>query len=438
VSIMFIGMRKTILLMIISFFCILSIISTSDAHILIIGDSLSDYPQTLQETQNIAHQLKLRGYNVLELYQKNATTKNILKGMYDADAIIYAGHGGYQYGNYDNKGGTATGPFSLVGAPSSSIDSSNFIWGVGGQMREGAGSLFEAPFKANIPVFLLHACFSTGWVGDKEVSNPAETIYNFSRMFTSVGANYYATAWNGAEIIYDFLNGASNFLEANQQNYEPLTTSTTYNGVNIWKNQHGYSAFVGNWQGSFPTVRQTTVYDDTAAEDWYNGNRIREDLRCSFTVIPGPYYTQHPVTFTEGSYSMASNITTYFWNFGDGTTYQSNSSSNPVHTYTQTGNYVVSHSVTSAQNLSAQYNRLIIVNNPPNTPVYTPNPVPATIIVKTTPTTTQYTYKYSTRYFYKYVKKGKKWYKIKYKYTYKWVKKGKKWYKIKVWIKRVG
>lgn len=425
--------------MTISFFCILSFISTSEAHILIIGDSLSDYPQTLQETQSIAHELKLRGYNVLELYQNSATTKNILKGMYDADAIIYAGHGGYQYGNYNNNGGAATAPFSLVGAPASSGDSSNFIWGIGGQMREGwTGNLFEAPFKANIPVFLLHACFSTGWVEDKEVSNPVETIYNFSRMFTSAGANYYATAWNGAEIIYDFLAGAQNFQEVNQQNYETLTYSTTYNGVEIWKNQHGYAAFVGDWLGTFPSASQTTVYDDAAAESWYNGNRIREDLRCAFTISPGPYYTQQPLTFTEGSYSMAGNITSYFWNFGDGNTYQANTTSNPLHSYTQSGNYVVFHSVTSDQNLSSQNSQIISVNNPPIAPVYTQTPAPAVTTVKTIPKiTTKYKYKYTTRYVNKWVKKGKKWYRIKYKYTYKWVKKGKRWYKSKVWRKRV-
>jgi hypothetical protein len=432
---MFRGVLKTALIMTIGFFCIFSFISSSEAHILIIGDSLSDYPQALQETQGLAHDLKLRGYQVLELYQSNATTKNILKGMYDADAVIYAGHGGYQYGNYDNNGGPATAPFSLVGARSSSTDTNNYIWGVGGQMREGwNGNLFEAPFKANIPVILLHACFSTGWVEDKEVSNPIETIYNFSRMFSGSGANYYATAWNGAEIIYDFISGARSFQEANQGNYEPLTKNTTYNGVTIWKNDQGYAAFVGDWLGTFPTATQTTAYDDASAEGWYNSNRIRNDLRCTFTVSKGPYYTQQPVTFTEGSYSMEGLITSYFWNFGDGITYQGNTISNPTHKYAQPGNYVVFHTVTSNQNLSAQNSQILSVTNQPTTPAYTQNPVSTVNTVKTTSTSK---YKWTTKYVYKWVKKGKRWYRIKYKYVYKWVKKGKRWYRIKVWKKRV-
>ena len=263
---------KMILLIIFSVLCISILIPPSEAHILIIGDSKSDYPVALQETQALASELKSRGYNVLELYQDQANTKNILKGMYDADAIIYAGHGGYQSGNY-NSGGIAKDPFALVG-------SNDFIWGIGSQMREGwNGELFYAPFKSNIPVILLHACFSTGWVENNEVSNPIETIYDFSNMFTSAGANYYATAWNGAEIVYDFLNGASTFQDANQINYEKITKETIYNGVPIWKNDHGYAAFVGNWLGQFPTASQTTLYNDAEAESWYNGNRVKNEVR---------------------------------------------------------------------------------------------------------------------------------------------------------------
>ena len=65
----------------------------SEAHILIIGDSNNDIPSSYSEAKSIATLLKTKGYPVVELYKGNATTKNILKGMYGADAIIYAGHG---------------------------------------------------------------------------------------------------------------------------------------------------------------------------------------------------------------------------------------------------------------------------------------------------------------------------------------------------------
>ena len=104
---------KILLVTAVSLTFICSILPFSDAHILIIGDSTNDLPDTYNDTTNIAKLLKSNGYSVLELYKENATTKNILKGMYGADAIIYAGHGGFQTGNYNLKGGFASPPFAL-------------------------------------------------------------------------------------------------------------------------------------------------------------------------------------------------------------------------------------------------------------------------------------------------------------------------------------
>jgi len=242
-------------------------IGVSEAHILVIGNSLSDFPISYQETSQLADDLRERGYSVLDYYGGDATTENILKGMYGADAVIYDGHGGYQSGNYNGVGGTANPPFALIG-------SDDFIWGIGGQMREGwYGDLFTAPFRPGIPVFLLHTCFSTGWVESYQVANPIETIYNFAQMFNGADANYYATAWNNAEIIYDFLNGASNFQDANNQNTEKIVTSTLYNGVKIWRNNNGYAAFVGDWNGVFPSASETRAYDEAAADAWYHSDR---------------------------------------------------------------------------------------------------------------------------------------------------------------------
>jgi subtilase family serine protease len=269
---------KTVLLTLLSLSFVVCFVPFSTAHILIIGDSKSDISDAYSETKSIATMLKSKGYQVYEVYRKNATTKNILKGMYGADAIIYAGHGGYQSENYNLKGGNANPPFALVG-------SNNFIWGIGDKMREGwNGKLFSAPIKSNIPVFILQSCFSSGWVDNKEVANPTSTVYNFARMFTGAGANYYATSWTGADIVKDFINGAKNFKEANKINYEKITKSTVYKNTFIWRNTHGYSAFIGNWLGTFPQASKTTKYNETAAEAWYNSDRSKNPFQPDLTV----------------------------------------------------------------------------------------------------------------------------------------------------------
>ena len=263
---------KMVFLSLALFFTLTGSMGLSEAHILIIGNSTGDFPLSYQETSQLAADLRANGYSVLDYYGENATTENILKGMYGADAVIYDGHGAYKLGNYDGAGGTANPPFALIGAD-------GYIWGVENDtdgnwyMQEGNGSLFTAPFRLGIPVFLLHTCFSTGWVGENQVANPIETIYNFAQMFDGTDANYYATAWNGAEIIYDFLNGASNFQDANNQNTEKIVTSTLYNGVEVWRNDNGYAAFVGDWNGVFPSVSETSAYDEAAADAWYNSDR---------------------------------------------------------------------------------------------------------------------------------------------------------------------
>jgi CARDB len=261
-----------------TFIC--SFMPYAEAHILIIGDSNSDIPQSYTEAKSIANLLKSYGYDVVELYRGNATTKNILKGMFGADAIIYAGHGGYETGHYNMKGGSASPPFALIG-------SNDFIWGINDKMREGwNGKLFTAPIKPNIPVILLQSCFSTGWVEFNEVSNPTSTVYNFARMFNGAGANYYATAWNGAglDMIKSFLKGAKTFSQVNKVNFEKIVKSKLYKNTVINRNTHGYSAFIGNWLGQFPTVSQTTKYDDAAAEAWYNSDRSKNPYQSDLIV----------------------------------------------------------------------------------------------------------------------------------------------------------
>lgn len=104
----------------------------------------------------------------------------------------------------------------------------------------------------------------------KELNDPIAAIYQFSKTYTCSGANYYATSWKGAEIVYDFIKGAKNFQEANDKNYEPIKKSTTYNGETIWRNDHGYCVFIGDWNSGFPKPENTKPYNAAEAQKWYN------------------------------------------------------------------------------------------------------------------------------------------------------------------------
>lgn len=279
--------QKLLLLSLLGIF--FSSLPLCEAHILIIANGDNTTPESYQVVKETAEVLKSRGFEVLELYGENATTKNILKGMYNADAVIYAGHGVFIEGNYNGEGGIATPPFGIVG-------SDGIIWGVNRKMQEGnSDNSFQAPFKRNIPVILFGACFSSGWVQNNEVSNPTESIKSFSDMFTSSEANYYATAYSrkfqGREIIDVvalFLNGGNTWGDVNNKNYGlTITQSENYQGQVIWHNIHGYNAFVGNWSGRFPKASQTTPYNESAAEEWYQGTLPKPTTELSKIEVDG-------------------------------------------------------------------------------------------------------------------------------------------------------
>ena len=58
-----------------TFIC--SFVPSSEAHILVIGDSNVDIPESYSSAHSIANQLKSKGYEVLELYNRNMLLQRI-------------------------------------------------------------------------------------------------------------------------------------------------------------------------------------------------------------------------------------------------------------------------------------------------------------------------------------------------------------------------
>jgi PKD repeat protein len=351
----------------------MGIMPSAQAQIVIIGSPSDDLPgDYLSDAKAIAAKLKAKGYTgnkLIELYGKNATSTNILKAMYNADAVIYIGHGGYEYGHYNGNGGTATSPFSLVGyAPSSDSSGNEFIWGVGDNMRQGwSGSLFTAPLKSNSAAFLFHACFSTGDVGGTEVKNSAETIYNFSRMFTGAGASYYASAYYGGDIIKEFLDGATSLSDANSKldySGEKLNSAAIpIGGTYIWRSNDHSVAFTGNWAYKFPSASQVSDYNPVAAAAWYAGDKTKL-LVSAFTSAQN--YIPTEVTFKEYSCDVLDTIVKWTWDFGDGSDpieFYNTTNQSIIHNYALLGNYNVTHTVTNSKNQVSTATKTISIQN---------------------------------------------------------------------------
>ena len=181
-------------------------------------------------------------------------------------------------------------------------------------------------------------------------------------MFTGAGANYYASAFYGGDIIDEFLNGAKNFTDANNKiiSIEKLTTPYYYTDNNVWRSADGSVAFMGNWAGTLASPNSTTDYDESAAAAWYNSKAPT----ASLSYNPGSgIKTGTMVTFT-GTASDPDNDPnlSYAWNFGDGATATGLTA---THSYVCNGTYKVRFKATDSYGKAYTSSKSITVGTPP-------------------------------------------------------------------------
>lgn len=271
----------------------MSILSTVDAHILIVGDSTGDLPDERKETIAIYNKLVSDGYPVICLIGENATAEKIIKGMYGADAVIYVGHGS-DLGFYQNDGGVSRPPYCIPTYDEVGIWTSKNIlseglnfWGL------DYNGKFIPPFKKGASVVFLHTCFATGWVEDTLVSNPDETIYNFNLPYVNAGANVYSTGYyqvynnifdgvlgqeldNGGETSISFKKANDNLI--NMDDKVDTNSYKEYNSMEFYSNDNYDSLFIGNLNSSvLPKAEECSEYNYTSAKKWYDSGKPTND-----------------------------------------------------------------------------------------------------------------------------------------------------------------
>lgn len=275
------------------FIIILSTISSVNAHILIIGDSVNDLPNERQEAITIYEKLISDGYPVVFLLGENATSENIVKGMYGADAILYIGHGS-DLGYYKNNGGISKAPYALP-----TIDNVG-IWTSKNILSEGLNTWgfnyngdFVPPFKKGASVIFIHTCFATGWVENTFVANPEETIYKFNIPYINSGANVYSSGYyqvyNGGYfdgvLGQELANGGEKsltFREANNlaNSYDKVDINSykEYNNMKYYTSKNSGSLFIGNPDSYvLPPAKECSNFDLKAANSWYNSGKPTND-----------------------------------------------------------------------------------------------------------------------------------------------------------------
>jgi len=305
---------KKLLIIVTLFILILSTIANINAHILLIGDSVNDLPNERQEAILIYQKLISDGYPVVFLLGDNATSENIIKGMYGADAIIYVGHGS-DLGYYKKDGGLSKAPYALP-----TIDGIG-IWTNKNVLSEGLNTFgfdykgkFIPPFKKGASVIFLHTCFTTGWVENTIVSNLEETIYNFNIPYVNSGANIYSSGYyqvyNGwyfdGVLGQELSNGGEKsitFREANNlakpDDKIDISYYKEYNNMTYYTNEKSGSLFIGNLDAYvLPPVSECSEYDLEAANYWYNSGKSINDPIYDKSIISSSHSTSE--TFFDG------------------------------------------------------------------------------------------------------------------------------------------
>lgn len=290
--------KKIMMITIIASLLLLTFISinTSEAHVLIVGDSRSDLPDTYEHAVEANEELQSEGYDTLLLTRKSATTENIIKGMKDADAVIYIGHGTTAGEKTD---GTTKAPYGICG-------SNGIIWAVGNKLSlssSGTNS-FVSPTKPTATFIAVHTCYSFGRAGNKLYKNPYESTYAFSAPYVSRGGNYFATSYCSGFLKLLDDGGSRTFAQAwNKMNVQGQWTPKKVNGRNIYLTTGQsfgsyWDAYVGTGMNTviLPKAANVQAYSATAANNWYKtvpanpASIKRADLVVTKIVKKGRYY----------------------------------------------------------------------------------------------------------------------------------------------------
>ena len=171
-------------------------------------------------------------------------------------------------------------------------------------------------------------------VTDSGGNQDTKTITNCVTVANDPGASFVASTTAehiNTNIQFTDQSTSSGTITAWQWDFGDGTTSTNQNPVHQYTTSGLYTVSL-------------TVTDEYGSDTMTRTNYIAIDVppMAEFTSDTQSAFLNENITFTDQSTSYGT-ISSWQWNFGDGTT---STAQNPVHSYSATGNYTISLTVT--------------------------------------------------------------------------------------------
>jgi hypothetical protein len=115
------------------------------------------------------------------------------------------------------------------------------------------------------------------------------------------------------------------------------------------------------------TYFRTSEYTDYIPflEITYSLSETKKAPVTSFSITPVNPTTKDTIHFNDTSYTPDGTIITWLWTFGDG---NSSTSRNPIHSYSQSGQYLVSLQVTNTDGVTDSKTTTLVVSSAKSTP----------------------------------------------------------------------
>ncbi len=213
-------------------------------------------------------------------------------------------------------------------------------------------------FQSNGTIF-IDSEGNGGWLGP----DSPEACFEEAGNLTSASGEDLSAYGDGGDYTYDFNPTASTLTLLGEGAYIGLANKTASGGgyTPISSKEYTYSLAEGAIADTLKVHLVGTDVWNFYLVSYHN----EADLPAIPSAIPSSYFDFTKDNFTVTFNNLSANATSYSWDFGDGNT---SSEENPVHTYTEEGDFTVVLLAIDDDGTSSEFSQTVTISTAAFTP----------------------------------------------------------------------